>query len=250
MATKTICSTHVEMFPPRHDSCQQQGHLLHACGDVSAMLGAGSSLLQSAPRMWRCFIRRVQGRRLNPICSTHVEMFLRPCPRLVQGLDLLHACGDVSDVLGGIGFVSQSAPRMWRCFSPYLAVSLLEGICSTHVEMFPRMWRCFRPGAQGDERASICSTHVEMFLRRTPHMAYRKHLLHACGDVSDSPDIHDDFITSAPRMWRCFYRGRHFGRVHAICSTHVEMLPRPKRVPMPTSHLLHACGDVSVPKPN
>ena len=168
--------------------------------------------------MLRCFHGLGAGKRVAGICSTHVEMFPNIYKIFDTVADLLHACGDVSLQSKGARTTFGSAPRMWRCF---------------------------RPGAQGDERASICSTHVEMFLPAARRSLKQQNLLHACGDVSDSPDIHDDFITSAPRMWRCFLGPAFVPAAHPICSTHVEMFLSSSRLKARSGYLLHACGDVS-----
>ena len=173
--------------------------------------------------------------------------------------NLLHACGDVSTTAPVTWTVDRSAPRMWRCFLPFLRWRHSKAICSTHVEMFldeihlklaakdllhacgdvslyelvdwrysqsaPRMWRCFRAQERPLRQSQICSTHVEMFPGPDSAASRRSHLLHACGDVSGLTAENSIFSQSAPRMWRCFplvHMWREIGR-----------------------NLLHACGDVS-----
>ena len=163
--------------------------------------------------------------------------------------------------------MSLFAPRMWRCFSPYLFVSLLEGVCSTHVEMFPpsctssapwlgllhacgdvsaapldsgamrsfapRMWRCFSKSWAGLFSIRVCSTHVEMFLVRHHGQPHPSSLLHACGDVSVAENCALSALTFAPRMWRCFKNLQFYEDFGVVCSTHVEMFlrqPRFKRI--------------------
>ena len=46
-------------------------------------------------------------------------------------------------------------------------------------------------------------------------------------------------------MWRCFWQKLISTRFLTICSTHVEMFPRPSRSARSGRNLLHACGDVS-----
>ena len=213
-----ICSTHVEMFPNIYKIFDTVADLLHACGDVSLQSKGARTTFGSAPRMWRCFRPGAQGDERASICSTHVEMFLPAARRSLKQQNLLHACGDVSTPHSSYGISQASAPRMWRCFRFAGHPRRLHHICSTHVEMFPRP--CLRPSSASN-------------------------LLHACGDVSQLKSVEGPFGLSAPRMWGCFPQDGTGRQSALICSTHVEMLPRPKRVPMPTSHLLHACGDVS-----
>ena len=229
--------------------------------------------------MWRCFrlaaLRRGHGR----ICSTHVEMFLRPCLRPSSASNLLHACGDVSHETNHALGPCQSAPRMWRCFCGNGRVTDPHGICSTHVEMFlshglqerqrpdllhacgdvssrfdakvmekesaPRMWRCFLRRPHYGKSYSICSTHVEMFLMLITLLASMANLLHACGDVSAGAYSSTLGESSAPRMWRCFCPSLPARSPSAICSTHVEMFLQADAKGWTSRHLLHACGDVS-----
>ena len=146
-------------------------------------------------------------------------MFLVPLSYPEHLLRLLHACGDVSYELiwrrPKLGF----APRMWRCFHYFQDNSHLQFVCSTHVEMFPPP------------------------LRRMPS---RECLLHACGDVS-SALLSARRNAFAPRMWRCFLLlYTPIERLY-VCSTHVEMFPRPICRRRCSPGLLHACGDVSAP---
>ena len=71
----------------------------------------------------------------------------------------------------------------------------------------------------------VCSTHVEMFLLLKLSTFQQDSLLHACGDVSDSPTGFHFAVESAPRMWRCFSAADHRALEEDVCSTHVEMFP-------------------------
>ena len=151
--------------------------LLHACGDVSCARKEKTGSGESAPRMWRCFLRLGRAGAKADVCSTHVEMFLhcileRP---YIQGL--LHACGDVSREGKLRQRSGRSAPRMWRCF-PTPRTSTGKPWSA------PRMWRCFLISLSYIVIADVCSTHVEMFLIYGDLCKDCFGLLHACGDVS------------------------------------------------------------------
>ena len=165
-------------------------------------------------------------------------MFPSDIPDRLRGDSLLHACGDVS-VSGTLtGWNSSFAPRMWRCFYVATEITLNNGVCSTHVEMFltslyqavddpgllhacgdvsytigdvwgwakfaPRMWRCFLLLAPAHLSTPVCSTHVEMFLPHHVTIWLILRLLHACGDVSGQWAQGQQTARFAPRMWRCF----------------------------------------------
>ena len=151
--------------------------LLHACGDVSPLDSADADLIWSAPRMWRCFHRCALCQYQGDVCSTHVEMFLAQTGSMSAVSCLLHACGDVSSSLSVSPNWITSAPRMWRCFHTPLRPVHLQGVCSTHVEMFLALIAC---------------------------VSYDTCLLHACGDVSIWLQWTSLRTMSAPRMWRCF----------------------------------------------
>ena len=110
----------------------------------------------------------------------------------------------------------------------------------------PRMWRCFFECQKILPFGLICSTHVEMFLGDGTSSTPLRHLLHACGDVSNEACAPDCEAESAPRMWRCFYRSAYLVAHLVICSTHVEMFLFKQILIGPSRNLLHACGDVSV----
>ena len=172
-----ICSTHVEMFLDEVLEVVPLCHLLHACGDVSGRAHRPPSGCGSAPRMWRCFFDKKLVNSTLKICSTHVEMFLLILSKSQINSHLLHACGDVSPFVLYLDFGWKSAPRMWRCFLPFLR------------------WR---------HSKAICSTHVEMFLDEIHLKLAAKDLLHACGDVSLYELVDWRYSQSALRMWRCF----------------------------------------------
>ena len=129
---------------------------------------------------------------------------------------MLHACGDVSNLKKALADATKFAPRMWRCFSPCLFVSLLEGVCSTHVEMF-------------------------LSLNQNPLMTMS--LLHACGDVSTQGPSCTRTRGFAPRMWRCFFFQIQAWNLARVCSTHVEMFPACRGRDRQGRRLLHACGE-------
>ena len=170
--------------------------LLHACGDVSGYFRLGMHAYTSAPRMWRCFCIKGLWSSRRGVCSTHVEMFpYQDLPRF-HLRRLLHACGDVSAAKASEDKAKASAPRMWRCFHTPLRPVHLQGVCSTHVEMFLALIAC---------------------------VSYDTCLLHACGDVSIWLQWTSRRTMSAPRMWRCFRRGQPGLDTGHVCSTHVEM---------------------------
>ena len=216
--SESVCSTHVEMFLWPSIGTWALASLLHACGDVSDMKEMIRDGLVSAPRMWRCFSPWWPCRPGMPVCSTHVEMFLRHAGHMSFVGCLLHACGDVSLKIQEIKMAHESAPRMWRCFS-----SILPDSCA-----------CL-----------VCSTHVEMFLQWKRKMILTSCLLHACGDVSVGMLSFISFPPSAPRMWRCFYAMAMENLSLVVCSTHVEMFPNRSSCLRRPKGLLHACGDVS-----
>ena len=129
--------------------------------------------------MWRCFWYIRPGLPPSHVCSTHVEMFPTSCRSWRRRLSLLHACGDVS-----YGF---NIPPFQLAFAP-------------------RMWRCFSSAASSFVYVVVCSTHVEMFLQPGPPDPTTMSLLHACGDVSEPPEVRTAVYKLAPRMWRCFHQ--------------------------------------------
>ena len=165
------------MFPPSEYLQGPEQSLLHACGDVSALLLFHHHFHRSAPRMWRCFHDMQRPSDHRGVCSTHVEMFPWRSPTGRYWPRLLHACGDVSSGYLGSYCIDLSAPRMWRCF---------------YKKDLNRL------------RLAVCSTHVEMFLPYSVRLSSWEGLLHACGDVSTIEENCVTAFRSAPRMWRCF----------------------------------------------
>ena len=86
---------------------------------------------------------------------------------------------------------------------------------------------------------------MEMFLGRRRVRGRGRSLLHACGDVSSTRRSTTTSPGFAPRMWRCFLDDKSRLTVISVCSTHVEMFPRPTMAHRLSAGLLHACGDVS-----
>ena len=277
--TLSVCSTHVEMFPPYAVPKRTGKGLLHACGDVSNSASTGGSVIEFAPRMWRCFSSLESTNLRTKVCSTHVEMFLDLSTRLGLAACLLHACGDVSDKSSGTSRTARFAPRMWRCFQRCRHSDQAGQVCSTHVEMFPhmvqkylgktsllhacgdvsrfadrrsvsvefapRMWRCFPAPAEDPAARVVCSTHVEMFLESLEFCQEGLCLLHACGDVSMHERSNSSPGRYAPRMWRCFLLISATYQLRKVCSTHVEMFLSTRSIFYINDSLLHACGDVS-----
>ena len=154
------------------------------------------------------------------------------------------------------------APRMWRCFSCacfwlWCWCCLLHacgdvsvaGLCNVVKGLFaPRMWRCFHARKVELIARKVCSTHVEMFPAYIRYLSAQEGLLHACGDVSGIKIFKDVSSGFAPRMWRCFHFRLSFSLRPFVCSTHVEMFLTSRFSQDVKSSLLHACGDVSVPR--
>ena len=70
-------------------------------------------------------------------------------------------------------------------------------------------------------------------------------MLHARGDVSDSPVTYNVDVSYAPRTWRCFYNSRAYTGEVMVCSTHVEMFLTSDQICKLKESMLHARGDVS-----
>ncbi len=134
-AMESVFSTHVEVFLQHDGSFVGRIGLLHACGGVSQRRAYHKYLIQSSPRMWRCFHIKNKIFILERVFSTHVEVFLE-FNQLKEALKgLLHACGGVS-FNGCLIFISpKSSPRMWRCFLIVKIVSTVALVFSTHVVM-------------------------------------------------------------------------------------------------------------------
>ena len=173
---------------------------------------------------------------------------------------MLHARGDVSDILPLTKSSKRYAPRTWRCFRteavgpriktgmnhPRGDVSIKKSQDLRSGAYAPRTWRCFHIENIDDEWQDVCSTHVEMFLSLLLKCVHCLRMLHARGDVSITISAQGLMIMYAPRTWRCFHCQHSCQEPSQVCSTHVEMFPHRIHKVIKVICMLHARGDVSV----
>ncbi len=137
--------------------------------------------MQSAPRMWRCFLRAVRRSGECVVCSTYVEVFLSVNTPSNVYRCLLHVCGGVSVRID--------------CNHGHHAV------CSTYVEVFLETYGAAQVCAS---LLHVCGGVSESHQLQNP---LQSSLLHVCGGVSRLPRSLARVALSAPRMWRCFESG-------------------------------------------
>ena len=105
-------------------------------------------------------------------------MFLKEVSCCIDNIDLLRTSGDVSSRLSQMNEEMEFAPHERRCFSVFIFIAEMTGICSARAEMF---------------------------LTFSNSLKTSKNLLRTSGDVSFFRKSHDRIIVFAPHERRCFH---------------------------------------------
>ena len=213
-----VFPTHVGVFPITYASGTLAPGLPHACGGVSMRQAIYRLSIQSSPRMWGCFYRKLSEVIAKEVFPTHVGVFPRFRPPLIGTARLPHACGGVSIQTTDWYGNTRSSPRMWGCFSPDRAiqgsiyglphacggVSVPSKFLPVVKWSSPRMWGCFHREQASPWGGSLFPTHVGVFPGEKIRVIGVDGLPHACGGVSTSGSFSCSSNASSPRMWGCF----------------------------------------------
>ena len=135
-----VFSTSVEVFLIRFCTLRNALRLLHVRGGVSEPHRVKARLRRSSPRPWRCFPQCGIAKRMTPVFSTSVEVFLALILLVLFIHRLLHVRGGVSHVALVSRARCGSSPRPWRCFRENAAHASAHNVFSTSVEVF--LGRC------------------------------------------------------------------------------------------------------------
>jgi len=111
-----VFPTCVGVFPRRPTPTASCCGLPHVRGGVSAVTVGAGEALESSPRAWGCFSRRLLPRRRPEVFPTCVGVFLKSRRAPSYQASLPHVRGGVSKPSGHALRYPSSSPRAWGCF--------------------------------------------------------------------------------------------------------------------------------------
>jgi len=114
--TVYVFPTCVGVFPRRPTPTASCCGLPHVRGGVSAVTVGAGEALESSPRAWGCFSRRLLPRRRPEVFPTCVGVFLKSRRAPSYQASLPHVRGGVSKPSGHALRYPSSSPRAWGCF--------------------------------------------------------------------------------------------------------------------------------------
>ena len=170
--------------------------LPHGRGDVSSLSEFLTTLNESSPRAWGCFLYLTHPEDFECVFPTGVGMFLNPDDMEVIKARLPHGRGDVSVYPVTITLEASSSPRAWGCFRLKRRLLVNPDVFPTGVGMFPELM--------------LSSSRISC-------------LPHGRGDVSVFDSISNCISRSSPRAWGCFQVSSLGGKVKRVFPTGVGM---------------------------